>query len=80
VDAPFGEEVKMMVWFVLFALLIWLVGFLVATFVFMMVYLRLWAREGWVLSMILALSSTLFIYLVVEVGFKIILYRGWIFS
>jgi hypothetical protein len=80
IDAPFDQEMWMIGWFVLFAALIWLTGFIVATPLFLLVFLRFWAKERWLLTLLIAGFSTLFIYLVVEVGFRIILYRGWLFS
>ncbi|MBI4632518.1 MAG: tripartite tricarboxylate transporter TctB family protein [Deltaproteobacteria bacterium] len=80
IDAPFSEERKMIGWFIFFAVLIWLVGFLVATPVFLLIFLRLWAKERWPLTIAIAGISTVVIYLLVEVAFRVILYRGWIFS
>ena len=80
INAPFDQEMWMMGWFVAFAAMIWLTGFLVAAPLFLILYLRLWAKESWTLVFMLAGISTLFIYLIMEVFFSIILYRGWIFS
>jgi hypothetical protein len=80
IDAPFDQEMLMIACFVAFAALIWLMGFLVATPLFLIIYLRFWAKERWVLTLMLSGLSTLFMYLIVEVGFRIILYRGWLFS
>ena len=79
IDAPFSEEMKIIGWFIFFAALIWLTGFLVATPVFLLTFLRLWAKERWPLTIAIAGLSTLIIYLLVEVAFRVILYRGWLF-
>jgi hypothetical protein len=80
INAPFDQEMWMVAWFIGFAALIWLTGFLVATPLFLILYLRFWAGEAWTRTLPLAGFTTLFIYLVVEWVFKIILYRGWLFS
>ncbi len=80
IDAPFGEEMKMAAWFVLFIALIWLAGFLVATPLFLLFYLRVWARERWPLTIAIAGIATGVMYLLMEVAFRVILYRGWLFS
>ena len=80
INAPFDQEMWMTGWFVAFAAMIWLIGFLVATPLFLILYLRLWAKESWTLVLMLAGISTLCIYLIMEVFFSIILYRGWLFS
>jgi hypothetical protein len=80
INAPFDQEMCMVVWFIAFAALIWLIGFLIATPLFLILYLRLWAKEKWRLTLSLAVITTLCIYLIVEWAFKIILYRGWISS
>ena len=80
INAPFDQEMWMTGWVVAFAAMIWLIGFLVATPLFLILYLRLWAKESWALVLTLAAITTLFIYLIMEVFFSIILYRGWLFS
>ena len=80
ITAPFDQEMWMVAWFIGFAALIWLVGFLVATPLFLILYLRLWAKEKWTRILPLAVITTICIYLIVELAFKIILYRGWISS
>ncbi len=80
INAPFDQEMLMIACFVAFTALIWLMGFLVATPLFLIMYLRFWAKERWFLTLILSGLSTLFMYLIVEAGFSIILYRGWLFS
>ena len=80
IKAPFNQEMWMVAWFIGFAALIWLTGFLVATPLFLILYLRLWAQEKWRLTLTLAVVTTICIYLIVEWAFKIILYRGWLFS
>ncbi len=80
INAPFDQEMWMVAWFIGFAALIWLIGFLVATPLFLILYLRLWAKEKWRRTLPLAVITTLCIYLIMEWAFKIILYRGWLFS
>ena len=80
ISAPFNQEMWMVAWFIGFAALIWLTGFLVATPLFLILYLRLWAKESWRRTLPLAVITTLCIYLIMEWTFKIILYRGWIIS
>lgn len=76
----FGQEMRVLGWFVLLVGIIWLLGFLVAIPAFLVVYLRRWAGEGWPLSLGLAGIFTGAVYLAFEVGFHMILYRGWLFS
>jgi hypothetical protein len=80
IDAPFDQEMWMIGWFVAFTAMIWFAGFLIATPLFLLLFLRFWAKERWPLTLMLAGFSTLIMYLIVEVGFRIILYRGWLFS
>jgi hypothetical protein len=80
INAPFDQEMTMIAWFAAFAAAIWLTGFLVATPLFLITYLRLWAKERWLLTLVISGISTLCMYLIVEMGFNIILYRGWLFS
>ncbi len=80
ITAPFDQERWMVGWFVAVTIMIWLAGFLVATPLFLTLYLRFWAKESWLLTLLLAGLSTLFIYLIIEVAFNIILYRGLLFS
>jgi len=80
IDAPFDQEMKVLLWFVFLAGGVWSFGFLIAAPVFLILFLRWWGREGWFLSLSLSALTTLAIYLIVEVGFRIILYRGWVFS
>ncbi len=80
INAPFDQEMWMVAWFIGFAALIWLTGFLVATPLFLILYLRLWAKEKWTRTLPLVVITTLGIYLIMELTFKIILYRGWLFS
>lgn len=79
-DAPFDQEMKVLGWFISLAVMTWLFGFLIATPLFLFIFLRGWAKESWWLSMSLSGFSTLAMYLIVEVGFRIILYRGWLFA
>lgn len=78
--APFDQEMKVLVWYILLLVGLWALGFLVATPIFLFIFLRGWAKERWLLSVNISVIFTLLMYLVVEMGFRIILYRGWIFS
>ncbi len=80
IDAPFDQEMWMIGWFVAFTAMIWLTGFIIATPLFLLLFLRFWAKERWLLTLLISGFSTLFMYLIVEAGFRIILYRGWLFS
>ncbi|NWG76133.1 MAG: tripartite tricarboxylate transporter TctB family protein [Rubrivivax sp.] len=79
-NAPFGQEMKVLGLFILLAAMIGFFGFLIATPLFLFIFVRGWAKEGWWLSLSLSGFTTIAMYLLVEVEFRIILYRGWLFS
>jgi hypothetical protein len=79
-DAPFDQEIRVLGGFVLLAVGVWLFGFLISAPVFLLLFLRGWGKESWLLSITLSGLATLAIYFIVEVGFRIILYRGLLFS
>ncbi len=79
ISAPFDQEMWMVGWFVAFAVAVWLVGFLVATPLFLILFLRFWAKESWLLALLLGGLTDVFIYFTMEWAFSIILYRGWMF-
>ena len=79
-DAPFADEMVVLCLFVLLAAMIWVAGFLVAAPIFILIFVRWWGREGWLTSVLISGLATIAIYWIVEVGFRIILYRGWLFS
>lgn len=80
IQAPFDQEMKVLGWFAFLLVSLWVLGFLIATPIFLFIFLRWWARERWLLSINISVIFTLLMYVVVEVGFRIILYRGWLFS
>ena len=80
IDAPFSEEMKVLGWYVFLLIVLWAFGFLVATPLFLLTFLRWWSKERWFRTLTIAAIFTLLMYLVVEVGFRIILYRGWVFT
>jgi len=80
IDAPFDQEMKVLAWFVLLLVVLWAFGFLIGVPFFFVTFLRWWAKERWLRVLSIAGIFTVLMYLVVEVGFRIILYRGWVFE
>lgn len=80
IDAPFDQEMKVLGWFIMLLAVLWAFGFLVGVPFFFITFLRWWAKERWTRVLSIAGIFTVLMYFVVEVGFRIILYRGWVFD
>ncbi len=80
IDAPFHEEMKVLGWYVFLLIILWSFGFMIATPLFLVSFLKGWSKERWVRTLTIAGIFTFLMYLVVQVGFRIILYRGWVFG
>jgi hypothetical protein len=66
-------------WILAFVAVSWVFGFLIAIPVFSFSYLK-WRKRSWLVSLAFALIALTTIYLVLEVGLKSELYRGWLFN
>lgn len=79
-EAPFDQEMRVLGCFVFAVVLLWFSGFLIGMPVFLAIFLRWWGKESWPLSLSVAGLVTLGTYLSLEIGFHLVLYRGWLFS
>lgn len=74
------RERKIFFWLLLLVALLYLFGFLLAIPIFLVLFLRGWAKQGWPQTLGLAAGISLAVYLSFELGFRITLYRGLIWS
>ena len=80
-----GEELELRqygwtgAWLGGYALAIYLLGFIIATPVFVLSYLKLHGT-GWLITIIITVVTTAFVYGVFELILRITLYRGLLFS
>lgn len=72
------RELMAIGWLLAFLGLIVLTGFLVAIPIFILVFMRLYGREGWRLSLGLAVLLLIFVYMVFEIILGSDLYQGLI--
>ena len=66
-------------WAAGFSLVIYLLGFYIAVPIFALAYLK-WRRRSWLTATIFAIAMLAFIYVVFNIGLKVTLFRGLVFS
>jgi hypothetical protein len=71
-----GKGFQIVWWMSLLMLMVYLLGHLFGTALFLVLFLRLVSHERWVLSLSLSLGITATLYILFEVILKIILYPG----
>ena len=74
------RERVIILWILGFALFIYLVGFVYAIPIFLLLILRFWAKERWRLAIILSIVSTAVIYLLFVSLLQVNLYPGYLFK
>ena len=74
----FNKVLGISAWMVLMVLMILVFGHYAGVFVFCVILMRILAGESWMLTLLTAAGTTLFIWIVFEFLFDIDLYRGLI--
>jgi len=78
-NAVFGKLGWLLATFVVVGLLIWTLGHYIGVAIFMLALMRWFARERWVLALLVTAGTVAALFLLFEQGFNVELYRGLLF-
>ena len=74
------REISVAVWFTGCTVLIYLFGFTIGIPVFLFLFLKVWAKESWVLSIVLSVAVAVVVYVSFISILRVPLHEGIVFS
>src|SRR5210317_897642 len=74
------REISVIAWFSGCTVVIYFLGFLVGIPLFLFLFLKLWAKESWLLSVVLATTVLVVVYFAFVYILRVPLHRGMLFT